>query len=153
MEQFLVHLLGDYVLQSDYMALNKNKKGWEGALPCLIHVLIYTSCFLLLSASWKALLVIGVTHFILDHWHTPLKRFIWWRGHWNPKFIYADFNKCTTTGYYDDSPFNKVKATSGDGSTEMYYKPRLYFITQWLYIAHDNFLHLTINFFALKYLV
>ena len=148
MEQLLVHLLGDYALQSDYMALNKSKR----TIPCLVHVLIYTSCFLLLTTSWKALLVIGVTHFLLDRFHTPLKRFIWLRGHLNPKFVYPEYAKCDTTGYYDDSPFNTKKATSGDGSTEMYHKPRLFFISMWLYIVHDNFLHLVINFFALKYL-
>ena len=148
MEQLLVHLFGDFILQSDYQALNKSKNSWI----CLSHVLIYTGCFLILTVSWKALLVIGVTHFLLDRFHTPLKRFIWLRGHLNPKLNYPEFGKCSTTGYYDDSPFNAIKATSGDGSTELYSKVRLYFVTQWLYIIHDNFLHLLINFLALKYL-
>lgn len=148
MQQLLVHLLGDYVLQSDWMALNKSKK----TLPCLVHVLIYTACFLLLTTSWKALLVIGVTHFLLDRFHTPMKRFIWLRGHLNPRLDYPEYGKCDTTGYYDDSPYNTVKATSGDGSTERWHKPRIFGISIWLYIIHDNFVHLVINFFALKYL-
>ncbi len=152
MQQLLVHLLGDFVLQSDWMALNKSKPGKAGVIPCLVHVLIYTSCFLILTTSWKALLVIGVTHFILDHWHVIIRRFIWFRGHWNPAFVYPEYGKCSTTGYYDDCPYNKVHFTSGDGSTVKYAKPRPWFISQWLYIAHDNFLHLAINYLALTYL-
>jgi hypothetical protein len=81
-----------------------------------------------------------------------MKRFIWLRGHLNPKLAYPEYGKCSTTGYYDDSPFNAVKATSGDGSTERYHKPRLFGISIWLYIIHDNWLHLFINYMALKYL-
>lgn len=138
--------MGDFFLQSEWLALNKSKR----TIPCLVHVLIYTSCFLLLTVSWKALLVIGVTHFFLDRFHTPLKRFMWLRGHLNPELNYPEYAKCDTTGYYDDSPYNTKKATSGDGSTERYHKPRPFCISIWLYIIHDNFLHLIINYFALK---
>lgn len=148
MEQLLTHIFGDYILQTDYMAMNKAKR----IMPCLLHVLVYTACFLLLTTSWKALLVIGATHFILDHWHTPLKRFIWLKGHVNPGLVYPEYGKCSTTGFYDDAPYNLVHFTSGDGSTARYSKPRLFFISMWLYIIHDNFIHLCINYFALKYL-
>lgn len=148
MEQLLVHILGDFILQSDYLALNKSKR----TIPCLIHVIIYTSCFLLLTTSWKALAVIGVTHFLIDRFHTPLKRFIWWRNHLNPKFQYPNYKWCDTTGYYDDSPYNSgIKEHSSIPSSDT--SPRLFFITAWLYIVHDNFLHLAINYLALTYLV
>lgn len=148
MEQLLVHLFGDYILQSDWMAMNKSKRSF----PCLVHVLLYTSCFLLLTTSWKALLVIGVTHFIIDRWHTPLKRLIWLKNHFhfNPNQTYPEFKYCDTTGYYDDSPYNT--ATPDYMVLKKYGKPRLFFITMWLYIISDNLLHLTINYFALKYL-
>lgn len=144
MEQLLVHILGDYGLQSDWMALNKGKK----TIPCLVHVLIYTACFLLLTTSWKALLVIGITHFLVDRFHTPLKRFIWLRGHLNPWLSYPEYGKCNTTGFYDDSPFNTVKNTRPDDQ----HPPRIFAISVWLYIIHDNFIHLTINYLALTYL-
>ena len=41
----------------------------------------------------------------------------------------------------DDSPYNNKKASYGDGSIEVYGKPRHFFISCWLYIIHDNFLH------------
>ena len=148
MEQLLAHIFGDFVLQSDYLALNKSKRSW----PCLVHVLIYTSVFLFLTFSWKALLVIGVTHFLLDRFHTPLKRLIWWRNHLNPTLSYAPFKtNCDTTGYFDAYPLihtEPIMDKRGGLHTQ-----RLAFITMWLYIIHDNFLHLLINFLALKYLV
>ena len=90
MEQLLCHLFGDYILQSDYMAMNKSKR----SLPCIIHVILYTSCFLFLTFSWKALLVIGVTHFILDRWHFFIKRMIWLKNHIGPGFKFVPFDKC-----------------------------------------------------------
>jgi len=147
---FLCHIIGDFWLQSDWMAMNKSKKSWN----CLVHVLIYTSMFLFLTASWKALLFIGVTHFILDRWHFILKRAIWWRNHF-PTFDYAPFEYCDTTGYYDDSPYNSAKKDEVMDKfvVTRYGKPRLFFITMWLYIFQDNTLHLICNLIALTFLV
>ena len=160
MEQLLAHIFGDFVLQSDWMAMNKNKK----TLNCLVHVLVYTSVFLLLTSSWKALLVIGGTHFIIDRFPIIVKRLIWWKNHF-PLMKYPPFIYCDTTGYYDDSPYTtrtvvrhnikehyKIDINDGNGIIEKYGDPRLFFITAWLYIVIDNFLHLTINYFALTYL-
>lgn len=147
LEQLLVHGWGDFYSQSDWMAMNKPKK----TIPCLVHVLIYTAWFLLLTTSWKALLVIGVTHFFIDRFHIPLKRLIWWKNHIGPTWDYPDFAYCSTTGYYDDSPYNALKPSSE--VIAKYGQPRLWFVTQWLYIICDNLLHLTINYFALLYLI
>ena len=149
MEQLLVHLFADYGIQSDWMAMNKSKRSW----PCLVHVLLYTACFLVLTISWKALLVIGITHFILDRWHTPLKRLIWLKNHLGPGLKYVPYRKCDATGYYDNlmneaTGVPKEKWESKWGS----YGVRLNYVSLWIYIITDNFLHLTINFLALKYL-
>lgn len=166
MEQILVHILGDFLIQSDYMALNKSKR----TIPCLIHVLIYTACFLLLTTSWKALAVIGVTHFILDRWPIILRRIIWLKNHMSPFFRYVPFEKCQATGYYDNlmnevtnKPFERfhektVMVDCGFGEYEkkikfdLKFDPRLNYISIWLYIITDNFFHLSINYLALKYL-
>lgn len=58
MEQLLIHLFGDYFLQTDKQALNKKKSSWQ----CFLHILTYSLPFLLIG-SWKAVLVIGITHF------------------------------------------------------------------------------------------
>lgn len=139
----LCHLLGDYVLgQSDWMALNKSKQ----TIPCLIHVLLYTSFFLILTTSWKALLFIGITHFIIDRWPIIVKRIIHLKNHLNPKFHFPGFPWCDTTGYFDESPVNTIK----EGYTG--YERRPFYITIWLYIITDNTLHLICNFIALNFI-
>jgi hypothetical protein len=142
--QILVHLWGDFVFQSDWMAMNKSKRSFN----CLIHVLIYTSFFLLLTISWKALLVISVTHFLIDRFPIIVKRLIWFKNHLNPKFKYVPFKYCNITGYYDD--FTNAKLPAAE--LKQYGTPRLFGVTIWLYIITDNLLHLTINYFAIKYL-
>lgn len=146
MEQLLCHLAGDYALQTDYMAMNKSKKSWN----CLVHVLIYTACFLFITTSWKALLVIGVVHFILDRWHVILRRLIWAKNHF--PLGYYPYAACDTTGYYDDSPYNTVQYTDSGRALMKLDKPRHFFITIWIYIVIDNFLHLLTNYLAIKYL-
>src|SRR5207249_410167 len=91
-------------LQNDWMALNKCKK----TLPCLVHVLIYTSSFLILTRSWEALLFIGGTHFVFDRFHSIIKQLIYCK---NSVFyilftdkIYPMYELCDSTGFYDDAP-------------------------------------------------
>ena len=147
MEQLLCHLFADYFTQSDWMALNKSKRTW----PCLIHVLLYTSVFLLLTTSWKALLVIGLTHFILDRWPIILKRLIWLKNHMGPGLRFVPFSKCSIKGYYDNIQ-NEVREQFHTRVPINGYSPRLNYVTIWLYIITDNFFHLLINYMALKYL-
>jgi hypothetical protein len=147
MEQILAHVFGDYLLQSDWMALNKSKR----SLPCFIHVVIYTSVFLLLTTSWKALLVIGVFHFIFDRFPVIIRRLIWFKNHLGPGFKFVPFNKCEVTGYYDNI-LNEVTNKPFTVDLVNGYGPRLNYITIWLYIITDNALHLLTNYLALKYL-
>jgi len=155
MEQLLAHLFGDYILQSDWMAMNKSKRSW----PCLVHVILYTSIFLLLTTSWKALLVIGITHYIIDRYPTIVKRLIWYKNHLGPWFKFVPYDKCDMTGYYDNIK-NEIERKDYETSyfvpinrkEDIRYDARLNYITVWLYIITDNLLHLSINYMALKYL-
>jgi len=65
MEQLLLHLFGDYVLQNDWMALNKKNRGLTGLLACLTHCILYGLPFLLIT-NYIAVLSIILTHFIID---------------------------------------------------------------------------------------
>lgn len=67
MEQFILHMVGDYLLQNDWMALNKKKKGRLGLLACLVHCTLYSLPFFLIG-NWKQVLVIFITHFLIDRW-------------------------------------------------------------------------------------
>ena len=62
MEQLILHLTGDYLLQRDWMALNKIKNSRAAAT----HAFVYSLPFLLLQPSWEAWFVIFFTHFLID---------------------------------------------------------------------------------------
>lgn len=134
MEQLLVHLVSDYYFQSDWMALNKNKR----CFPCLVHCLFYTVPFLFLTHNPLALFLIFVTHYIQDRWGI-VKYFIWFKNRIGPDWTYPSFDKCNVTGYYDD--------WNNDGDNV---RPK--FLTTWLYIISDNTYHLLCNYFILKYI-
>jgi len=127
--QVLAHLVGDFFLQSDWMATNKKDK----VLPCLVHVLLYTVPFLFLTLSPIALLVIAGTHFAIDHWKFP-QRLIWAKN-WLLTPERTDrrqsWTACSFTGYSPDRPV---------------------WLTVWLLIICDNTIHLVINALSIRYL-
>ncbi len=42
------HLVGDYLVQNDWMALNKKKS----MLPCLVHCAIWATCVVLFAVAF-----------------------------------------------------------------------------------------------------
>jgi len=65
MEQILLHLFGDYVLQNDWMALNKKKDSIIGYLACFIHCMLYALPFLLITNIFAVALIYS-THYLID---------------------------------------------------------------------------------------
>jgi hypothetical protein len=144
MIQLILHLWGDYLTQSDWMAQNKTKR-W---IPALVHATVYSLPFFLIG-SWQAVLVIFLTHAYIDRYR--MARYICWAKNFiSPRWIRASghhhtcrcwecekwirnypWTECTSTGYHKDSPA---------------------WLSTWLLIIADNTLHLTINFLCLKYL-
>jgi len=59
---FIAHLVGDFILQNEWMAVNKRRKSFV----CLVHVLVYLLPFLLTGLAWWQLVLIGVAHFAQD---------------------------------------------------------------------------------------
>lgn len=171
MEQMLAHLFGDYVLQSPWMADNKSKRSW----PCLVHVFYYTLPFLLLTRSWKALLAIAVSHFVLDRF--ALARYLTWlKNHVSPDG-FPKWSLCTITGYFHErteADFTiKFTANLTQAGTlimppeEFVVKQQLLqdyneackitrplplFLAVMLAIIADNAFHLLCNYAALKWL-
>lgn len=79
MEQLLAHLVGDYLLQPNQIAQAKLSKWWAAT----IHGLLYALPFLLVTQSWKALVVIAVTHIVIDR--LRLAKYIGWLKNWTFK--------------------------------------------------------------------
>lgn len=65
MEQLLLHLFGDYIIQNDWMAMNKKKWSLKGELACQIHCILYSIPFLAIT-DWKHVLLIYLSHYLLD---------------------------------------------------------------------------------------
>ena len=72
------HLVGDYLLQNDWMALNKRKS----TLPCAVHCTLWTFA-VCAFAGWSSIPAIAVlwgTHFVQDRtgiikiWMTKINR-------------------------------------------------------------------------------
>lgn len=141
MIQLILHLVGDYLTQSDWMAQNKTKAHW----PAFCHALVYSLPFAFICPSWVAWGVIFSTHFLIDRYR--LARYVVWLKNillgpafWG--FAYETevgskamdklmWHDCSGTGYHKDTPA---------------------WLAVWLMIAADNTLHLAINASALAWL-
>jgi hypothetical protein len=62
MHWIYAHLIGDYLLQTDWMAKGKRTSSWI----CTVHVAVYMLPFLLCSFAWWQLLLIAIQHWIQD---------------------------------------------------------------------------------------
>lgn len=67
-ELLLGHLVGDYLLQNEWMAQNKSKNTWLGWLTAFIHCIIYTLAVCLIMWEWNIIWVVAVffSHFFID---------------------------------------------------------------------------------------
>lgn len=124
MEQLILHLIGDYLTQTDWMAKNKTSAIWVAAL----HSAVYSVPFLLLSPSILALTVIFSTHVLIDRYR--LARFVIYAKNkvTEPSLQWCDACK---TGFHKDTP------------------P---WLATMLFIIADNTMHLTINYASLRWL-
>ena len=120
MNQLLLHLIGDYVTQSDWMAQRKTTNTWAA----FVHATIYSLPFLLIG-TWRAVLVIWSTHLLIDRFR--LARFVVFAKNFMG-WPWPEWKNCQATGYPSERPA---------------------WMAVWLLIAADNTIHLTINYAAL----
>lgn len=161
------HLIGDYVLQSDWMAQEKTKRG----LVALSHAAVYTVPFaLIIAPSWQALVFICCTHFWIDRFR--LARYVCWAKNFlSPPGDPHNCQTCNNSGWrpnaqgrgYDDvcsecggqshsvteprwwHPWHECSATG------YHKKDRPPWLAVWLMIITDNTLHLLCNGIALTF--
>lgn len=71
MNWLIAHLIGDYILQNDWMALNKKRS----TLHCSVHVALYSlTVWAMTGLPIWAMAIVAVTHFVQDR--TEIVR--WW---------------------------------------------------------------------------
>lgn len=119
------HFVGDYLLQSNWMASEKTRRWW----PALVHGAVYTLPFLFVTQNVWALLVIGGTHAVIDRYRLAkylvfAKEFLSPRSWW-PKWSENRNN----FGYSPETPA---------------------WLAGWLLFIGDNTLHFMINFVAVS---
>lgn len=124
MEQLILHGLGDYVLQTQWMADNKAKSHYAAG----VHAMVYSLPFFLLDISVEAFLVIVTTHFFIDRFR--LARYVCFAKNWITD-TKLNWNDCSDTGYAKTVPI---------------------WMSVWLMIICDNIIHLSINYLAIKFL-
>ena len=123
-EQLLLHLVGDYITQTEKMAQDKTKNGWW----TLVHCILYTLPFTFIVDSYLALSVIFCTHYFIDRYRLARYVIFFKNKITDNSLCWED---CKGTGFHKDTP------------------PWLAF---WLMIIVDNTLHLVINYLSIAYL-
>ena len=123
-DQLVAHAVGDYVLQSEWMALEKTRR----SLAALVHSVSYLLPFLFITQNITTLAVIGGTHFVIDRWH--LARYVAWAKN-RPWPGSAPWSECRQTGYHPDAPS---------------------WLSGWLVIIVDNVMHIVTNGLALHFI-
>lgn len=120
----LAHLVGDYVIQSHWMSLNKTSRWW----PAIIHGLTYTVPYAIFVHDWRALAIICVTHIVIDRYR--LARHLVWLKNWigSPPSQRTKWKDVTASGYPPGTPD---------------------WLGTWLMIIADNTAHLVLNTFAI----
>lgn len=76
----LAHLVGDYLIQSHWMATEKADRWW----PAVVHGITYTLPYILVTQSALALLVIASTHVVIDRYRLA-KHVVWLKNQVGPR--------------------------------------------------------------------
>ena len=123
MNQLLLHLIGDYITQTNWMATMKARNSFAA----FVHALIYSLPFLLIGSE-QAVTIIFITHFFVDRF--GLARYVCFAKNWatHPSLKWEDVNE---TGFPRELPI---------------------WLSTWLVIIVDNTLHLLCNYLALSFL-
>ncbi len=125
-DQVFLHFVGDYVLQSHWMAQEKRRQ----YIACLVHAFCYQLPFLWLTNRLSVLAFIMISHLLIDYY--ALARYvIYAKNLLSPVSTWAPWSDCRKTGFPSSVPD---------------------WLAVWLLIIVDNVMHVACNAFALKYL-
>lgn len=122
----LAHMVGDYLIQSDWMATEKTKRWW----PAWAHALTYGLPFLFVTSSPVALAVIVGTHAVIDRYRLA-RHVVWAKNFIAPRGYNPPWRECSASGYPPDKPV---------------------WMAVWLMIIADNTIHILINVAAVRWL-
>lgn len=130
-DQLIAHAVGDYLLQSDWMATQKSRKLWIA----VVHAWAYALPFVLLRPSTAALCFVVASHALIDRYR--LARYVvWGKNLLRPgalqeslSTLKTDWQRCALSGYPPERPT---------------------WLAGWLLIIADNTLHVLCNALAFR---
>jgi len=130
-EMLLGHLVGDYLLQNNWMAIGKTKHNGIGWLACTVHCFLYSLAVCLLMWQWTMawFAVVFLSHFVLDKFGLPEKYLKLINGRSLERFMNNQENKQYT-------PYIGLRAG----------------FTVFVYVVVDNSMHLLIMWAAWHWL-
>lgn len=169
-DQVVAHLIGDYLLQSDWMAQKKTSSPVAAAVHACTYAFAFVVYYVFVWLAWwvavevferpvsfemyslsiEALVFIAVTHFVIDHWQ--LARYVVWAKNFLAPRQTTDLVQVPNSpaaagpdGYVNQhvvtSWWYKWEDCVGTG----YHKDRPAWLAVWLLIIGDNTLHLLCN--------
>ena len=122
-------MVGDYVLQSHYMATNKTKS----SRVAIYHALTYALPFVFMKPSPWAMVVIVGSHFLIDRYRLA-------------RYVVAFKN------LFLSSPAEYERLSMEIDMATGFPKDCPQWLAIWLLIIVDNIIHVLLNGLALKYL-
>lgn len=162
-DQLVAHAVGDYILQSQWMAAEKVRQSVAAA----VHALVYSLTFLVFSPSAAAFAVIAGTHFVIDRWR--LARYVVWAKNWlapwpvcsgidaqfkaSGSVVGSQAHAACREGFQDHSRHRVVPNPPWSECTATGYPSDIPpWLATWLLIIADNVAHVICNALALRYL-
>ena len=119
----LFHFIGDYIIQSDWMANEKIKSNW----PAFIHAVSYSGLFFIICDWQYCVGLILLTHFFIDRFRLA-KYVVYFKNLFSPAAYRYKWSDCSATGYHKDRPA---------------------WLAVWLLIIADNIMHVCLNTLAI----
>lgn len=143
-EVLLAHLVGDYILQSHWMATEKVRRWW----PAVVHGALYTLPFLLITTEWRALAVIGGTHVLVDRFR--LARYLVWVKNWiAPLRVERRPLRGPNESRFVLDAYNPSWSECAPNAGMPPNVPP--YLSVWLMIAADNTVHILLNVAAVRW--
>ncbi len=134
----LGHLVGDYLLRNDWMALRKNQPG--GWWPCTVHASFYTLAVVLFTQDfrWQWVAIVFASHWPIDRWSLA--------NYWRKYVIHgskpSDFF-ATSVPQFPDAPSHKAYENYRQAMNGHIFKGSAAFF---VYVLTDNTMHLVLMY-------
>ena len=137
-EMLLGHLMGDYLFQTEWMAMNKSKNTLEGWIVATVHCLLYTLAVCLFMWNFQLIWIVAVflTHFPIDKFALGEKYMHYLKGKGMKDYVKKDESNWKLINNLNNN-LNRYDVLEGGFSAVVY-------------TITDNTIHLVLMYLAYK---